>query len=138
MNHDTTSILWYNWITSVLNFLSLGTYTFPSLNITLFSSHHSSSLNTFTPAYLISSTTFTTSLSFTSDLLIFSIKSTLLIITSSTCITLTSIHSFFINTLSSLSLVIPTCQSGLCVINRSFHQVFYHYSFPFLYCPFYL
>ena len=40
-------------------------------------------------------------------------QSTSSIITSPICIALTSIHSFFTNTLSLLSLSVPTCQSGL-------------------------
>ena len=108
-----TSISQCSWITSALSFLSLRTYTFPSLNITLSSSYYSSSLSTFTPTCFISSTAFTTLSSFASDLFIFYIRFTPSIITSSTCIALTSIHSFFIHTLSLLSLSTPTCQSGL-------------------------
>ena len=60
-----TGILWYSWVTSALNFLSLGTYTFLFLNINLSTSLYSSSLSIFIPTCFISSTAFITSLSFT-------------------------------------------------------------------------
>ena len=34
-----TGMSWCSWITSALNFLSLGTYTFPSLSISLLGNH---------------------------------------------------------------------------------------------------
>ena len=107
-----TSISWYSWITSALNFSSFGTYTFLSFNINPSSSYHSSSLNILIPAHFISSIAFTTLLSFTFDFLIFSNRFTSLITTSVTCVVLTFSHSFFTNTLFSLSFSIPTCQFG--------------------------
>ena len=89
-----------------------GTYTFLSLNISPSSSLHSLSLNIFTPTCFISSTTFITLSSLASDSLIFLIRSTPLITTSVVYIALTSNYSFFTNTLSSLSLSTPICQSG--------------------------
>ena len=53
-----TSISWYGQITSVLNFSSLGIYTFLSFNINPSSSCYSSSLRILTPTYFISSTAF--------------------------------------------------------------------------------
>ena len=107
-----TGMSWCNWITSALNFLFLGTYTFLSLNISPSSSLYSSSLSIFTPAHFISFTAFTTSSSFASDFFIFSNKSIPSMITSATYVALTSSHSFFINTLSLLSFSTPFCQSG--------------------------
>ena len=110
--YSPTSVLWCNQITSILNFLSHGTYTFLSLSIRPFSSLYSLSLNIFTPAHFIFSTTFITLSSFTSNFLISSSRSSSLIITSITYIALTSNHSFFTSTLFSLSLSMPICQSG--------------------------
>ena len=107
-----TNVSWYSQITSTLNFLSFGTYTFLSLSISLFSSLYSSSLNIFTSTCFISSTAFITLLSFASNFLIFSNRSTPSIITSATCIALTSNYSFFNNVLFSLSFSISFCQSG--------------------------
>ena len=87
-------------------------YTFPSLSISSSSSFHSSSLSIFTPAYFISSTAFITLLSFASNSVIFSNRSTLSIITSVTFVTLTSSYSFFNNVLFLLSFSTPFCQSG--------------------------
>ena len=94
---SSTSILWYNLIISALNISFLDTYTFPSLYITLSTSLYSLSLNIFTSAHFISSTTFTTSLSFTFDHLTFSSRSTPSTITSTFSVFLTSSHSGFTN-----------------------------------------
>ena len=99
-------------MTSALNFSSFRIYTFPFLSISLFSSLHSSSLNIFTPIHFISFTAFITSLSLAPELLIFSNRSSLSIITSATYIALTFNHSFFNNVLFSLSFFTPFCQSG--------------------------
>ena len=107
-----TSILQCSQITSAFSFSSLETYTFLSLNISLFSFHYFSSLNIFTLAHFISSIAFITLLSFASDFLIFSNKSISSITISTTCVTLISNHSFFTNTLFSLSFSISICQSG--------------------------
>ena len=69
-SYSLTGILQYNQIISALNFLSFGIYTFLSLSISSSSSHHFLSLNIFTSAHFISSTAFTTLLSFTSDFLL--------------------------------------------------------------------
>ena len=86
--------------------------TFPFLSIRPFSSLHSLSLNIFTPVCFISSIAFITLLSFVSNFLISSSRSTSSITTSVTCIALTFSHSFLTSTLSSLSLFIPICQSS--------------------------
>ena len=109
---SSTGISWCSWITSTLNFLSLGTYTFLSLSISPFSSLHSLFLSIFTLACYIFSTAFITSLSFAFDFLIFSNKSTSFIITSVTYIALTSNHSLFNNVLFSLSFSTPFYQFG--------------------------
>ena len=102
-----TGVSWCSLITSTLNFSSLGTYTFPSFNIKLFSCRHSSSLNIFTLAHFIFSTAFITSLSLTSHFLTLSSKSIPSIMTSTTLIVFTSNHSFFTNVCSLLSFSTP-------------------------------
>ena len=57
----STSTLWYNYITSILSFSFLRTYTFPFLNIKLFFNFYLSSLNIFTTPYFIFSTILTIS-----------------------------------------------------------------------------
>ena len=89
---SSTSVLQYSQITFALNFLFFGTYTF------LFFSCHSLSLNILTPACFISSIAFIILLSFASDFLIFSNRSTPSITTSITCVAPTSSHSFFTST----------------------------------------
>ena len=88
----STSVLWYSLIISILNILSLGTYTFSSLYITPSTSLHSSSLNIFTPACFISLTVFIISSSFTLDCFTFSSRSTSSIITSTPSVLCTSSH----------------------------------------------
>ena len=110
--YPLTNMSWCSQITFALSFLSFGTYTFLSLSISLFSSLYSLSLNIFTPAHFISSTAFMISLFFASNPLIFSNRSTLSIISFTTCIALTSNYSFFSNVLSSLSFSTLFCQSG--------------------------
>ena len=107
----STSVSQYSQITSALNFSSFGIYTFLSFNINSSSFHHFSSLNILTPVHFISSTAFTTLLSFASDFLIFSNRSIPSITTSVTYITLTSSYFFFTNILFLLFFFIPTYQS---------------------------
>jgi len=108
-----TSISWYSLMISVLSLSSLSTYTFSSLYIMPSTSHHSLSLSIFTPACFISSTVFTTSLSFTLDCFTFSSRSTSFMITSTPSVLYTSSYSGLTNILSLLSLSTPTSKSGL-------------------------
>ena len=89
----STGVSWYSLIISILNTLSLGTYTFPSLYIIPSTSLHSSSLNIFTPARFISSTAFITSSSFTLDCFTFSSRSTSSMITFTSSVLCTSSYS---------------------------------------------
>ena len=91
---------------SAFSLSSLGTYTFPSLYMIPSTSHYSLSLSIFTPACFISSTSFTTLLSFTLNCLTFSSRST-------PSVLYTSSHSSLTNVSSLLSLSTPISQSGL-------------------------
>ena len=91
------------------------TYIFLSFSTNLSSIYHSFFLNTLTLAFFISSTTFTTSLFFASDFLIFSMISSLAfsINNCSFSIALISNHFFFQHYLILLSLFTPSAQSAL-------------------------
>ena len=108
-----TGVLWYNLIISTLNILSLGTYTFSSLYITLSTSFYSSSLNIFTSVHFISLMAFTISSFFTLDCFTFSSRLTPPTIISIFSVFLTSSYLGFTNVLSLLSLFTLTFQSGL-------------------------
>ena len=95
---------------SALSLLSLGTYTFLSLYITLLISLHSSSLHIFTP---ISSTAFTTLLSFTLDCLTFSSRSTPLTMIFITSVLFIISYSGLTNVSSLLFFSTPISKSGL-------------------------
>ena len=112
-------LLVYYSVTSVS--LSLDTYTFLSFNTRLSSTCHSSSLNTFTSVFFISSTTLITLSSFSLAFFIFSTISTSG--PSTTTSTSSQIHSFFISFLFSLFFSIPTFQSGL-LLNSSAFSIF--------------
>ena len=88
-------------------------YIFPSLYITLSTSLYSLSLNIFIPACFISSTTFTTLLSFTFDFCTFFSRSTLSTIISTASVFLTSNHFSFTNVLFLLSFFTPISQFDL-------------------------
>jgi len=113
---------WCSLMISTLSLSSLGTYTFPSLYMTLSTFLYSSSLNIFTLTCFISSTAFTTSLSFILDCLTFPSKSIPSTMISTISVLLASSYSSFANIsfLSSLSMF--TSQSGL-LLRLS---VFYH------------
>ena len=87
-------------------------------------SHHSSSLSIFTSAHFISSTAFTTSLSFTLNCLTFSSRSTPSMITSALSVLCTSSHSGLTNVSSLLSFFTPTSQSGLLLRLSAFSILF--------------
>jgi len=98
---------------SALSLLSLGTYTFLSLYITLSISLYSSSLHIFTPVCFISSTAFTTLLSFTLDCLTFSSRSTPLTIIFITFVLFIISYSGLTNVSSLLFFSTPISKSGL-------------------------
>jgi len=98
---------------STLSLSSLGTYIFFSLYMILSTFHYSLSFSIFIPAHSISSTTFTTSLSFTLNCLTFSSRSTPSMITSIPLVLYTSSYSGLTNISSLLFLFTPISQSGL-------------------------
>ena len=108
-----TSVLQYSLMISVLSLSSLDIYTFPSLYMMPSTSCHSSSLSIFTSAHFISSTAFTTLLSFILDCFTFSSRSTPSMITSTPLVLCTSSHSSLTNILFLLSLSTLTSQSSL-------------------------
>jgi len=94
-----TGVSWCSLTISALNLLSFGTYTFPSLYITLSTSLYSLSLNIFTLACFISFMAFTTSSFFTFYFLTFSSRSTPSTIISTISVFLISNYSGFTNVL---------------------------------------
>jgi len=98
---------------STLSLSSLGIYIFFSLYMILSTFHYSLSFSIFIPAHSISSTTFTTSLSFTLNCLTFSSRSTPSMITSIPLVLYTSSYSGLTNISSLLFLFTPISQSGL-------------------------
>ena len=98
---------------STLNFLSFGIYTLLFLYIILSTSLYSLFLSIFTPACFISSTVFTTLLSFTFNCLTLSSKSTLSTIISIFSVFLTTNYSGFTNVSFSLSLSMLISKSSL-------------------------
>ena len=105
--------MWCSLIISILNILSLSTYTFLSLYITPSTSLYSLFLNIFISACFISSTAFITSSSFTLNCFTFSSRSTSFMITFTSSVLYTFSHSSLTKVSFLLSFSTPTSQSGL-------------------------
>ena len=94
--YPAISVLWWSWMISNLNSLFFRTYIFSSFNTNLSSICYSLFLNTLTPVFFISSTTFTTLLSFASNFLIFSIISSSAPLINNCLLHLSNLQPFFL------------------------------------------